>query len=299
MQTLRLNSKGADVEALQIALVHYYKGERNIPISGVFTDIMLPLLLDFQKAYGLEADGICGQLTWGILKEQTKYKFMVSIHGGHGGINPQTGEYTTLPSTGKRYQHKGNELHTKDGWFYEGHENRIAANEVAAQLRTLGIFVLVTHHPYNCDYGKLSTHINQTAPYIRAGYIGYTHAFHSNAIGTDAGETKLNGTRGGYVFSTKGHTISDSLSTKLISLWKEQFGSWVRSTMEENFQVIRDAEKYALEAHAPQWGAILEEFGFFTSLPDCKFIIGSRAQRVKCAVQLALWAKEQFLKKIV
>lgn len=55
--TLSVGSRGDDVRELQLAL--------EIKADGVFgsanTD---PALIEYQKANGLTADGICGQATW-------------------------------------------------------------------------------------------------------------------------------------------------------------------------------------------------------------------------------------------
>lgn len=308
MQLIKKETSGADVKTLQILLNQYYLGESACLITGIADGTTMFLLNKFQQERGLVVDGICGPRTWEILLAATEKlpKFMVSIHGGHGGYNPYTKNYDTLPSTGKRYHHKGLSVidnHSTDGWFYEGIENRLIANSVADRLRRVGVFVLVTHHPYLCDYGKLSMHATQTKPYIEAGFTGYTHAFHSNAIG-DTDYQKMESTVGGYVFTTEGLTLSDTVSAIHLQHWVKEFGDWVRlkgkgkvtesSDMEANFQVIRDVEKLG----GKKFGAILEEFGFFTSAKDVVFITNpeTRAKRVECAVQTALAVKQLLVK---
>ena len=297
---LKLGDKGKAVEELQILLTHATLGENPLLIDGSFGTKTYTAVHKFQSEKGLVVDGIVGKQTRQALKEPTEIKFMVSIHAGHGGIDPRTGEYATLPSTGKRYRHPASKLMHKNGWFLEGVENRIISESVTQVLRELGVFVLVTNHPYKCDYGNLYTHAAQTIPYIKAGYLGYTHSFHSNAIGQTDKE-KMDSVRGGYVFTTKGLTFSDYVAKKLLDLWKAEFGDWVRlrdkgkeptlsSDAEANFQVLRNIES----ATNGKFGAILEEFGFFTSEPDAEFITNpqTRGKRVKAAIELAMHFKK-------
>ena len=316
METLKKGSKGDAVRALQLALTAATLGAERPAIDYLFGQELHDTVVRFQTAQGLDADGIVGAKTWARLNELTRFKFMVAMHGGHGGINPK-GEYDTKPSTGKRYQHKGLTIHNDNGWFFEGVENRIICNAVAKQLRELGVFVLVTHHPYQCDYGRLSMHRNAVMPFIEAGYRGYTHAFHSNAAPTDVKDgngnfvrnrtkAELDAIRGGYVFTTEGSTFSDGVSRELLLLWQERFGAWVKtrdkasvatlkSDMEENFQVLRDIEVFSELGKIKHYGAILEEFGFYTSENDALFIINerTRAMRIDAAVRLALTIKQE------
>jgi N-acetylmuramoyl-L-alanine amidase len=298
---LKRESKGADVQRLQVLLTHSNLGRAPLTIDGRFGFITELRVQDFQRKYGLTVDGIAGRHTFAALEEVTKDKFMIAIHGGHGGLDPSTGKYATDPSTGKRYQHKGIALHTSEGWFYEGVENRIIANAVAEELRQRGIFVMVTHHPYKCDYGHLRMHANKILPYLQSGYKGYMHSFHSNAISTSNSKEKLDKTRGGWVFTSKGLTFSDEVAKVLLEQWLMNFGSWTRlrdrkdeptanSDAEANFQVLRDVERIGNK----MFGAILEEFGFFTSVIDAAFIIEpeTRKKRIQCAINTALKIRE-------
>lgn len=313
MQTLKINSKGGDVTTLQIKINHATLGAAGVAVTGIFDTPTQIAVQDFQNRFGLVADGIVGPKTWAMLETltNTKPKFLVSVHAGHGGIDPITRKYMTADSTGKKYQHKGlgNVLgHSNDGFFYEGVENRIAANAVANQLRQAGIFCITTHHQYLCDYHDLGTHRRQTLPYIEAGFRGYTHSFHSNAAPSDVKDkegkfirkrtqAEMDEIIGGCVFTTEGNTLSDQISQQLLDLWLVYFGDWVRikdkkpiptpnSDYEANFQVIREIEKLKVKT----FGAILEEFGFFTSAPDVQFITNqqNRHNRVRVAVETAI-----------
>lgn len=312
METIKLGSQSTSVEDLRVALNHINLGSNYLPIVKTFDNNLLEAVKQYQITNGLVPDGIVGAKTWESIKHKTSDKFIISIHGGHGGIDPKTNKYTTA---GKCYRHKGHKLHTEDGWFYEGVENRLIADEVAKRLRALGFFVITTHHEYNDDEGQLLKHYTATLPYIKRGYDGYTHSFHSNAAGSDD-PVALEATQGGFVYTTIGVTISDYLAAKLLEIWRTKFGNWwvrmeddrrrkdlnkkitISSDAEANYQVIRNVEgdKNINPLKSKNYGAILEEFGFMTSLKDTKFIIDpeNREKRIQAAVELAQWYKSAY-----
>ncbi len=65
MQTLKYNSRGTNVELLQLALTR--AGLFNDDIDGIFGKKTLESVKDFQTANGLKADGIVGDKTWAKL----------------------------------------------------------------------------------------------------------------------------------------------------------------------------------------------------------------------------------------
>lgn len=218
-------------------------------------------------------------------------KFVVFVDAGHGGIDPKMGKYTT---SGKRAYHAGLPMHDGKGNYYEGVENRIVADAVCAALAANGIQSVRVHHPFADSQDGGSAELQRRAAlvndYLAAGYTGYLHSFHSNAIGGDA--AKMEQTQGFCVFTTVGQTHSDKLAEKLWDYTKIAFPEWnVRSQMsdgdrdhEENFYIIRSVA-------CP---AILEEFGFHTSRKDAEFIMANRSARVQNAVKLAIWARDNW-----
>lgn len=67
MQTIRLNSSGKDVEQLQQLLC---KWGYEVGITGTFDGETDAAVRRFQKAGRLDADGIVGQRTWNLLKDE-------------------------------------------------------------------------------------------------------------------------------------------------------------------------------------------------------------------------------------
>jgi len=68
--TLRLNSRGADVVELQFLLDYIASFYEDVPYpiqTGVFNQQTLDAVREFQRAFGLNADGVVGRATWRML----------------------------------------------------------------------------------------------------------------------------------------------------------------------------------------------------------------------------------------
>lgn len=102
--------------------------------------------------------------------------FCVILGAGHGGLNPATGQYTTL---GKKFKHKKGEFHG-EGWFYEGVWNRYLLGKVIEMLTELGIpHFVVSHDWLDNSLGDRIHRVNLlTKLYKKCLYI----SIHANAL---------------------------------------------------------------------------------------------------------------------
>lgn len=107
-------------------------------------------------------------------------KTLIIVDAGHGGIDPNTNQYTTLASIGKKTNHIGYTFHDQ-GWFYEGVSNRVWANSFVKKATREGYQVAQIYHPYKDT--SLAKRVEMENCLFNA-YNGNTIllSFHSNAI---------------------------------------------------------------------------------------------------------------------
>lgn len=302
---MRKGHKGLEVKDLQYKLKKVLN--RNISVDGDYGNTTKQAVWDFQTLYNLYVDGIAGEKTLAVLnraygalhKENSpllnlgEKRFVVFVDAGHGGIDDK-GSYTTL---GKRAYHKGHGLHER-GHYYEGYENRVVAEAFIEACTDAGIMCVRTYHPYKDT--SLSARTELVRSYLRRGYYGYLHSFHSNAIASSNTPRKLEATKGYMVFNTRGNNFSDEIATQHFKHVKEEVGEdqWNYRTQkysdgdvdfEVNFQMLRETDL----AEFKQFGSILDEWGFHTSAADTQFIIDTREQRVKACLRTAQWVKQE------
>jgi len=297
---MKLGTSGQKVKHLQRKLNKILR--ISVKVDGIFGIGTMTAVKKLQKQYGLTIDGIVGAKTnreinkqYNILMDSsdmvtfTKPRFVVFVDAGHGGIN-DLGRYVTA---GKQAYHEGTDLH-QNGHYYEGYENRIVAEMFIEQMTKEGIQTIRTYHPV--DDTPLSERTRLVNSYIKRGYFGYLHSFHSNAISSSNSKQKLESTRGFCVFSTRGDTLSDKIAEKHFQTVLTTVEDWNLRTQtrqdgdsdfEANFQILRQTDK-----NLKNFGAILEEWGFHTSKIDTEFIIDSRNLRVSCAVKTAKKVKK-------
>lgn len=297
---MKLGTSGQKVKHLQKKLNKILR--INVKVDGIFGIGTMNAVKKLQKQYGLTIDGIVGAKTnrevnkqYNILMDSsdmvtfTKPRFVVFVDAGHGGIN-DLGRYVTA---GKQAYHEGTDLH-QNGHYYEGYENRIVAEMFIEQMTKEGIQTIRTYHPV--DDTPLSQRTRLVNSYLKRGYFGYLHSFHSNAISSSNSKQKLESTRGFCVFSTRGDTLSDNIAEKHFQTVLSTVEDWKLRTQtrqdgdsdfEANFQILRQTDK-----NLKNFGAILEEWGFHTSRIDTEFIIDSRILRVSCAVKTAKKVKK-------
>jgi N-acetylmuramoyl-L-alanine amidase len=181
---------------------------------------------------------------------------LVLIDAGHGGLNA-VGEYTTPPTTGKRFDHKDKSLcfHgiAQNSVFYEGVSNRIFARQFARELQALNIPCL----PIFDDVAD--TALSARTNLANALHTAYNRntllvSLHSNASSKGAA-------RGWEIYTSAGQTRSDALAAHIQSatlpLMQTQ-SIQNRGTREANFHMLT----------ASAMPAVLIETLFFDNLQD-------------------------------
>lgn len=292
-------------------------GAAILVVDGDYGFATTKAVRQFQQQCHLTVTGVMDYYNWEKLVQQTsnstngiamyKHKllnlghqnFVVFVDAGHGGLNDRL-RYVT---PGKRAYHRGEEMH-QQGHYYEGHENRIAAEAFIKECTQEGINCIRTYHPVE-DW-PLAKRTEIIRNWLERGYFGYLHSFHSNAISSKNSAAKLDATRGFMVFTAKGDNLSDRLAqshfkhVQQATSWNWQYRSDETDgdkDYEANFQVLRETD---LKLYSAYFAAMLEEWGFHSSLTDARFIVSTkgRTQRVKAAIKTALWAKNNLFKHL-
>jgi N-acetylmuramoyl-L-alanine amidase len=214
--------------------------------------------------------------------------FFVFVDAGHGGINPTNQQYAT---DGKRFFHPNQNFHN-GGWYYEGVENRIVADLFMKLLAANGIPFVQVHRAWEDSKTELARRANMVNLELQKGKKGYLHSFHSNAIG----EEKREHTEGYTIWTTEGQTLSDKIADahyKHIQQACPDLKNWNwRKDAKKDGDVDYEKDFYILKY--TKCPAILEEFGFHTSLPDTLRIVAHRQQRAEAALQTAIFVRDNF-----
>lgn len=276
-------------------------------VDGDFGAKTKEAILIFQRLYNLPLTGMLDSKTsqklnriYANKKNKNsqllhfgKPRFVIFVDAGHGGI-ADDGRYVT---PGKRAHHNGCTLH-QNGYYYEGFENRLVAEHFIEACTQNGIMCIRTYHPHRDT--KLSERAEIVRSYLRRGYYGYLHSFHSNAISSKNKPQRLDTTRGFMVFNTTGNNFSDTIATKHFEavkmltneewIYREQSYKDGDPDFEVNFQILRETDLEEFEF----FGSILEEWGFHSSKTDAQLIVSDRmrSSRVAAALTTAFWVKE-------
>lgn len=180
---------------------------------------------------------------------------LLLIDAGHGGIDPNTGLYTTSPTIGKKTLHTNGKPYHGGGWFYEGKFNREFALEFMSQAKDAGYICHPVYHPY------LDTPLNdrpKTGNEIQTKYNSKSLflSFHANA--TAVGTAPQTSAEGVCSFVYKLGSETAKLAEKITLSMQNVFdahGSKRRS------QLVNDNPLTITTA--TNMGAILFEIGFF------------------------------------
>ena len=261
--------------------------------DGKFGKQTADLVHQFQRTNGLKTNL---RLMYGdlqMISRIARERFLVALDAGHGGYDKIAQKYTSAPS--KMMFHEGMEFHD-GGWFYEGVENRIIADEVYERLKQEGVNVVKTYD--DVEDTSLTARTNLISSYVQKGYFGLMASVHSNAISLDYSKQKLEDTQGFCVYTSKGSTMSDEVAEKHFDLTEEMFPEW-----RMRFDIVDGDHDYEADFHMlllveklhGRFVAFLQEFGFHTSSVDTNFIISQREKRIQILTETILWYRDKIL----
>jgi N-acetylmuramoyl-L-alanine amidase len=221
------------------------------------------------------------------MEKKTLFDKCVFYDCGHGGFDPVSGEYTTPPTTGKKFHHDNGLQYHGDGWFYEGVKNRTFGWRVMELLREAGVNVIEVSHPY--EDNSLASRVSIANEYHKNVMPGIYISEHSNASGPHTA-------RGFSVWTSKGQTKSDVLADKFYKMYVDEFETsfnphrvHARGDMtdgdhdyEANFYVLSNTVM----------PAVLMENLFFDQPQDANALISEGYKERYCKLQAAwiLWA---------
>ena len=301
MATLRQGSTGQSVRDLQRKLNTVL--DANLVVDGQFGPATTRAVRMYQTSIDeLVVDGVVGPQTMASInrvyaKKADRYQglgkgqFVIFGDAGHGGLDHR-GVYVT---PGKRARHDG-----KD--YYEGVENRLAAEAFIQAATKAGYHCIRTYHPYKDT--PLYIRANTVKEWLDQDCSGYLHSFHSNAISSDNTPEVLEATRGYMVFTGLGNNLSDQIAKQHLEHIKEETaGEWVYRDNrgacgpdhDKNFQILRQTDL----SQYPFFGAILSEYGFHTSKSDVDFITSKEGRwaRTQASLRTAKWVHEEWKKQ--
>ena len=141
---------------------------------------------------------------------------LILLDPGHGGIHPDTCEYTTAPD--KMAYHEGYLMHDK-GWFYEGAWNRFFALELGAALAASGIPFL-----YTIPFERWHEDVSLGERISYANWLNQLHDVLFISIHANAHDSTV---RGWQVHTSPGATRSDAIGQKLWDEVQQEFGSMI------------------------------------------------------------------------
>jgi N-acetylmuramoyl-L-alanine amidase len=187
---------------------------------------------------------------------------------GHGGIDPDTGQYVTAPNK----QH----LHHDFGWFYEGEWNRTLMKIIDRLYQEYNSKaksneqIRYNWYPYDHQDVSLGSRVRSYNEMTNAQDKAVIISLHANASPNHNG-------RGFEIFTSKGETLSDQYATMI----GEEFNAdpilvdsfAFRTDYASDGDLDKEADFYVLrKTVAP---AVLVEHGFFDNLEDATLLINN------------------------
>jgi N-acetylmuramoyl-L-alanine amidase len=196
-------------------------------------------------------------------------KIALLVNAGHGGIDPETGLYTTPASMGKRFKHPviNNQTFHNDGWFYEGVFNRSFAAEFIAQAQRNGYLCFPVYHPWNDTAlnvrTDLANHIQKSLG-IQSVYL----SFHSNAGGGAA-----RGFRNFHHHNSSNSKLLAQCISSRVAPYCESWGSSSTNPTREAWIAENPAKGPMWETEQTNMFANLLELLFFDNYEDATLLM--------------------------
>jgi N-acetylmuramoyl-L-alanine amidase len=186
---------------------------------------------------------------------------LIILDPGHGGIHPETGEYTTAPN--KMAYHEGYYMH-RDGWFYEGVWNRDFCIRLAELAAGAGLPVCFTIEPSRWHEDvRLSE---------RVTYVNVMSQIHDVLLISIHANAHDGSVRGWQVHTSPGKTQSDIYASYLHSQVETRLGNKI-SLRSDNSDGDVDFENKFQVLTRTRCPAILCENLFFDNKEDAKLLL--------------------------
>ena len=201
METLRLGSRGPDVELLQTALkrAEYFNGI----IDGVFGAITQRAVINFQSYYGLTVDGVVGSATWTAM-----HPFL-------------TGYAIRYMQTGDTFFNLARQYNTTVSSIIVANPNLIPTNLIPGTriIIPLNFNVIPTNISFTYNLLQLCIEgLRARYPFIRSSVIGYSilgKELYSLAVGNGRSEVMYNAS----------HHANEWITTPVLMRFIEQYAS--------------------------------------------------------------------------
>ena len=208
-------------------------------------------------------------------------KWCIGVSAGHGGIDPNTGKYTT---SGKQFYHEGLDLHD-DGNFYEGVFNREIATKFCAKLKKHNMEYEKFYEPYkDVSLSTKSKKVNKHHYNVKKTLL---FELHSNACSSHKA-------RGFSVWTSPGQTDSDKLATVLweyVSEFAPKYGINMRSQKGDGDVDYEAKFHMVVKTACP---TILPECLFFDNPDDVILLVNEEFQEdyAEALMKTAIWGQE-------
>lgn len=191
--------------------------------------------------------------------------FLLILDAGHGGVNPETGEYTTAPA--KMWEHDVGEFH-EGSKFYEGVFNRELAARVLEKAKRLHIPTVTTHDTFRDT--PLSERVSKANFYHRVQPNSLFVSIHANASATHTA-------RGTEVYTSPGETRADVYAMHYWSSLRDLFGKRSKIRFREGHP---DKEANFYVVTRTTMPALLVETLFFDNLDDALLLMQDDVQNI-------------------